>query len=501
MRVWEQATGHCVGVLEGHSASVISLVTTGSSVLSAADDGTIRRWPLNENARDHSWHCLQVVEAHSGRISSLQPMGRHLWSCSADRTIKIWQNSNLEPLKTIQAHDSYVNGICKVRHTETREVWSYSLGDGKVKKWKMEEVIEEDTSEALQRLQAVSAGVIQHAQSLSDRLIQCQEEKRVLSEKLEKVSTEFKHEMDRMLRDLGLKTLEIDRLRRELGEVRACYERLLKEEADLRQQHGHLSEEHTKTVGELTALQSAHAKLMALHEETLAQLNGMTADRNQLRSSLSEVTAENAGLQKSNKALLERVDELEKLLASTRLHGSAADAELQDLRQQLSSTTAERDSLRRELNATKDQLQRSQAELTEVRADRDHWRERCLTAESEIKRLQDAVSALQAENEELRYRMSQLDVFKLDVIARELKAIDTRLGACREHARSFATIGMKKISNFQERELVKTFSEDTAEEIGDCRGIVKDVIQNCLSEIQKMHVGAALLDPHAGKIC
>lgn len=62
-------------------------------------------------------------------------------------------------------------------------------------------------------------------------------------------------------------------------------------------------------------------------------------------------------------------------------------------------------------------------------------------------------------------------MFKLDVIARELKVVDTSLHELSDHP--------------------------SPASIAYCRGHVKDVINQCLRETHKLHIGAPLHDPGA----
>ena len=41
----------------------------------------------------------------------------------------------------VEGHTSYVNGLVNVRRTETRIIWSFSLGDKKLRAWKTTKVL------------------------------------------------------------------------------------------------------------------------------------------------------------------------------------------------------------------------------------------------------------------------------------------------------------------------------------------------------------------------
>ncbi|WP_171239420.1 c-type cytochrome [Ruegeria sp. HKCCA5491] len=73
--------------LEGHEAAVNSVVFNGTSIYSAGDDFTLRRWPGGE-----------VVGRHQGKIVSIAASKTHVATASWDRTIGVWPVDGSAPV-------------------------------------------------------------------------------------------------------------------------------------------------------------------------------------------------------------------------------------------------------------------------------------------------------------------------------------------------------------------------------------------------------------------
>eukprot|EP00308_Calcidiscus_leptoporus_P023399 CAMPEP_0119354382 /NCGR_PEP_ID=MMETSP1334-20130426/3384_1 /TAXON_ID=127549 /ORGANISM="Calcidiscus leptoporus, Strain RCC1130" /LENGTH=155 /DNA_ID=CAMNT_0007367911 /DNA_START=1 /DNA_END=468 /DNA_ORIENTATION=- len=89
----------------------------------------------------------------------------------------------------------------------------------------------------------------------------------------------------------------------------------------------------------------------------------------------------------------------------------------------------------------------------------------------------------------LTAKLEALDIFKLDVIARELKKVD---GSLRQTKAEVAMLqrAVKLIHSPAEREASTQQLTQAVGAIGWSRGRVRDVIQQCLTELQKYHIGA-----------
>ena len=130
VRVWDLNTGHCIGFLEGHQASVRCLQVEDSTVVTGSMDASIRLWDLNqmdyipretrssrpvisdqdedhieENSYfptthstptqqlDHSSTAdchIHTLSAHVAEVTALHFRGDTLVSGSADKTLRQW---------------------------------------------------------------------------------------------------------------------------------------------------------------------------------------------------------------------------------------------------------------------------------------------------------------------------------------------------------------------------------------------------------------------------
>lgn len=96
----------------------------------------------------------------------------------------------------------------------------------------------------------------------------------------------------------------------------------------------------------------------------------------------------------------------------------------------------------------------------------------------------------------MRLRRKATDYFKLDVIARELKKVDESLRTTKADT---ATLH-RYIKNVKATDEAQTASDalmQALNSLGWSRGHVRDVIQQCLNETQKYHIGAPQEDPFA----
>ncbi|WP_171210621.1 c-type cytochrome [Ruegeria sp. HKCCA5426] len=73
--------------LEGHEAAVNSVVFNGTSIYSAGDDFTLRRWPGGE-----------VLGRHQGKIVSIAASKTHVATASWDGTIGVWPVDGSAPV-------------------------------------------------------------------------------------------------------------------------------------------------------------------------------------------------------------------------------------------------------------------------------------------------------------------------------------------------------------------------------------------------------------------
>jgi hypothetical protein len=88
VRLWDAKTGACQQTLEGHTASVSSVVfsSDGSQVASASHDNTVRLWDAKTGA------CQQTLEGHTYWVTSVvfSSDGSQVASASYDSTVRLW---------------------------------------------------------------------------------------------------------------------------------------------------------------------------------------------------------------------------------------------------------------------------------------------------------------------------------------------------------------------------------------------------------------------------
>jgi len=118
----------------------------------------------------------------------------------------------------------------------------------------------------------------------------------------------------------------------------------------------------------------------------------------------------------------------------------------------------------------------------------------------EMKRLleakeQERLDALERERA-MAMKYKELDIFKLDIIARELKKLDNELGMVGKSVKALQN-DAGRLKNYDEREQICPHGDKMMDQCKDLRSHIRDVIEKCLSETQKMHIGVAIDDPLA----
>jgi small GTP-binding protein len=109
LRVWDLASGRCLRVLEGHTARVLSVALSadGQQALSGSEDNTVRIWKVT------SGRCLRVLEGHTASIWSvaLNADGKQALSGSADNTLRVWDVASGRCLKVLEGHTDRVLSV------------------------------------------------------------------------------------------------------------------------------------------------------------------------------------------------------------------------------------------------------------------------------------------------------------------------------------------------------------------------------------------------------
>lgn len=96
-------------------------------------------------------------------------------------------------------------------------------------------------------------------------------------------------------------------------------------------------------------------------------------------------------------------------------------------------------------------------------------------------------------------KYKELDIFKLDVIARELKGIDKELGLLGTSVKDLQQ-DTERLKNYDERQHIANSGDKMMDQCKGMRGHIRDVINKCLSETQKMHIGIAIDDHTAAGV-
>lgn len=109
IHLWNIRNGTLITTLEGHSASVESLVFTPDSkmLFSGSTDSTIVIWRVKDGKR------IRTIKGHSGQVHSLalDSHGHILASGSSDATIRLWRVKDGKLLGTLEGHQGIVQDI------------------------------------------------------------------------------------------------------------------------------------------------------------------------------------------------------------------------------------------------------------------------------------------------------------------------------------------------------------------------------------------------------
>jgi CRP-like cAMP-binding protein len=93
-----------------------------------------------------------------------------------------------------------------------------------------------------------------------------------------------------------------------------------------------------------------------------------------------------------------------------------------------------------------------------------------------------------AREAEMRLKYNQLDIFKLDMIARELKKLENKIGIVRDKTKGHG-LDAKGLTDFASKECIASYAHDAGETLSACKAHIREVIEQCFSELQKMHIG------------
>ena len=110
VRIWDIASGAEIHKLDGHTNTVDSVrfIMDGRQLLSAAWDGTIRRWDVNTGEQ------LQVYEEQDGArvyMIDLMPNGEQFIAALGNGMLKLWDIESGEVIRAYSGHAGEVAGV------------------------------------------------------------------------------------------------------------------------------------------------------------------------------------------------------------------------------------------------------------------------------------------------------------------------------------------------------------------------------------------------------
>jgi len=186
--------------------------------------------------------------------------------------------------------------------------------------------------------------------------------------------------------------------------------------------------------------------------------------------------------------------------------------ELQDLRDKLVLLESLLDKANKEIAGMKDELAEfakwkaicpSLEELKKMKEEAGQYRTLKKLKKAQDKELEDLRQLLADKEREraealererlMAMKYKELDIFKLDIIARELKVLDQELNLIGKAAKAMLT-DASRLKNMDERENIAPHGDKILDQCKDHRSHIRDVINKCLSETQKFHIGVALED-------
>lgn len=124
-----------------------------------------------------------------------------------------------------------------------------------------------------------------------------------------------------------------------------------------------------------------------------------------------------------------------------------------------------------------------------------------IDSDTKVKTLQPQVQAMEEELQRSRRRYKELSVFKLDVIARELRSFERKLEAQRVDIQLLRRTSTKQLQNSDDQDWLALRCIDLVASCRELKSHVQDVIHKCLSETQKLHIGSHIDEPRkAGQL-
>ncbi|KAI0052379.1 WD40 repeat-like protein [Auriscalpium vulgare] len=147
IKVWDLASGRCVGTFKGHSGSVLCLKfekdwdvrRTGQEpkrgfLVSGSSDRSVVVWDMwVTESGEVCANMRAVLKGHMGGVLDLRIDDHWIVSCSKDAVIHVWDRETLRLHRTLVGHEGPVNAV----GLQNGRVVSAS-GDGKMMLWDIE---------------------------------------------------------------------------------------------------------------------------------------------------------------------------------------------------------------------------------------------------------------------------------------------------------------------------------------------------------------------------
>lgn len=547
-RVWACSTDGCIrewaiGGTQG-AATCLRVMRQGAAGSADADKCPKSCLPIGE----HVWLAgqrpdisvvdaasfarLAALPAHQKYISSLLLVDRvetrTVWSTSIqDKKLKVWRHE-LRGDECADAGELQAANLCYAAECAALQQKA-AVADAQLQQiQELQETLRQEREERQrqeEQLNALLNGERQRREAMEARL---GEERRQRGEADTAIQNEWQRlgrleaEVEHMLTRMRL-------LEDELAEERRFRDRLegqFSEECRLRGEGDAALKAEMDNKRRLQCeADSLLARLARLEEELATEqrfregLEGKLSEERRLRgegeTALQSEIDGRKRLQGEAQMLLERLARLEAELAEEQRFREGLAGQLSEERRLRgegeSALQSEMDGRRRlqsEADLLLQRLARLEEELATAKAMSDDDRRRLAQAtrlrdqaEAEAAALREEMEAKEAERlralemcEQMRVRYAQLDVFKLDIIARELKKTDQGLESLRREAKDIGDSLKGRAGGEGDRERAMHQALMMVQHGQDLRAHVRDIIERCLSETQKLHIGAAVVD-------
>lgn len=470
IRIWQSSYMEVREIIENaHEAGVLALVVAGRGVWSTGYDGRVKEWSISGATRQ----CTREMCLNEP-VKALLPIGKHIWICGKSKHIAVY-SQEMEQVDTLDGHNSFVSSLCLVDRVETRTIWSSSLGDHSLKVWR--HVLRGDDASVMEL--AASNKMYEEQHWESDQKLEAAEAAiGAAKAELAAASLEFAAKLDEALNRV----------------------------AQAEQAQSATMQESQEALNAMAAAERAEQQALGRSLSLQAELDAAVAARHLAEAKASDDAAASASAEAAKQQAMQalaaaRQDaaDLSLKLTDERSRVDLLQQELACARSSIESEAAGSATLAERLRASEAETRRA---LEALAAECD----RSSALEMQLQVMTDQAAAIERERNEacarekqLESRYAELDVFKLDIIARELKSIDRQIDGMRAEARAFLEAA-KKFNSFNDQQAgtkSASFLSDTSTKL---RGHIRDVIDRCLSETQKLHVGAPLADPTAAGV-